>query len=334
MVLERFSARIPMSQENINILYLLHTRSYNSELIIRSLSMSHYKNFILSISISNNFYDKDREGCEQVKEHCKKYGVKYRWHQGNYTYLDKIRSTANDKRYKYSIKMDEDIFLGPQLWDFIFDNIHLLDNEENLALSTSLSNGIPTCDEFVDYNFSEADKRYIYKLFSQAEIPNLWGTNFQKVRDCLKNGYNSEKFWKSISVSESKKGFLGMHPVRINFTCQDELNRLVIKNIHKFIEKRNYIIKNLNRPYFCNSFFAIKNDIWQKVINDKSLFIDPYDEIPINKYQKQTGKQFLYIVNGFGVHPVYALVRRQDEGLEQRFYNEFGPTALKLLDGI
>ena len=43
-------------------------------------------------------------------------------------------------------------------------------------------------------------------------------------------------------------------------------------------------------------------------IENSKIIIDSYDEIALNKYKKDNNKQFVFIKNGFGIHPMFNTV--------------------------
>ena len=58
---------------------------------------------------------------------------------------------------KYAVKLDEDCFIPNHVWDYIIENIDVLDDEDNFVLTPMLSNGIPHTDRFVESFIKDAD---------------------------------------------------------------------------------------------------------------------------------------------------------------------------------
>ena len=52
----------------------------------------------------------------------------------------------------------------------------------------------------------------------------------------------------------------------------------------------------------------IKTSTWKKIVTDRSLFVDPFDEVPLNRYFRMNNKKLLFINNGFGLHLMYNTV--------------------------
>lgn len=302
----------------INILYLLHRRPRYHKVIIPCLAKSNFKDFHITLSFNN--LDSDQWTCnnqselDQVVQSCQDHNLSYsiEYHSN---YLDKIKSVCN-KDYDISIKMDEDIFLSPKLWNYFFNNLSLLDNENNLLLTASLSTGIPTIDNFIVHNFEPDQQTEIFNEFSNTVIPSIWGADYSSIRH--NNPYTTKSYYEK--VARINHHYKGIHPIRCSERVITKFNSLLEKNLHKFNDDRTFFISQLNRPYICNSFFAIKTKEWKKIIYNNSLYVDAYDEVPINKYRHQTGKVLQNVENAFGIHTVYNTIAWPEEDFFNRIY--------------
>jgi len=286
--------------KKVNIVYLAHRRMEFSDLLFLILSKCKFQDFHITICSMGCISGR----AETVYKNAIDYGFEaslFITHEALTNYIHKVETCAN-YNYEYSIKLDEDIIMGPQSWDYLFENLHLLDNDENLILSPALSSGIPTVDSFIKYNFSNEQKEEIEGLFSTTVIGNAWGVNYSSLNQFL-NNYNSDVFFNG--VNNFQHHYKGIHPTRVNFAVQNKINEFVKSNIDKFLENRNFIVEELKRPYFCNSFFAIKTKQWKEILDSKNLFVDNFDEVPLNRYRENTGKKFLFIVNTFAIHTLY-----------------------------
>ena len=58
-------------------------------------------------------------------------------------------------------------------------------------------------------------------------------------------------------------------------------------------------------PYLCNSFFIIPTLRWKSILKDKSLFVDEFDEVPINKYREINNQGMLFIMESCGINVGY-----------------------------
>ncbi len=81
------------------------------------------------------------------------------------------------------------------------------------------------------------------------------------------------------------------------------MNEYIINNIEKLIEKKEYNITEIKAPYFNNSFFAIKTNMWADIIQKTSN--RDYDEVAINTYRRKEDKKFLFINNSYSIHTMY-----------------------------
>jgi hypothetical protein len=57
--------------------------------------------------------------------------------------------------------------------------------------------------------------------------------------------------------------------------------------------------------YLCNSFFCINYKNYKKIINDDTLFVDLFDEVPINGYAQKNQLNFCFLKNSLGIHIIY-----------------------------
>lgn len=287
----------------INILYLAQRRKHFSDLIFYLLTKCNYKDFNITICGVENIDEGETvnlvKKAQELGLNASALITKY----GSTNYIDKIIAATN-LTYKYTIKMDEDIFLGPQAWDYFLNNINILDDEDNILLAPTLSTGIPTCDNFIEYNLNDFEKKEILDIFGKTNVGDYWGANYSTIRDELKNnGYTRSGYYSA--VKNIPHFYKGIHPIRINVDAIKYINNKIEININKFIEQRDFFIEEIKEPYMCNSFFAVKTSHWKKIIDDKTLAQDNFDEVTINNYRNNTGKKFLTIPNSFGIHTLY-----------------------------
>lgn len=308
--------------KKVNIVYLAHRRMEFSNLLFLILNKCTFKDF--HITICSMGCAKDR--AENVYKNAIDYGFEaslFITNEAELNYLDKVKTCANYD-YEYSIKLDEDIFFGSQVWDYLFNNLDILNDSNNLILSVALSSGIPTIDQFIKYNFTIEQQDEIKKMFSDTVINTAWGVDYSSLNKALVNRYDSDTFFEA--VNNFQHYYKGIHPVRVNFSVQDKINNNIKTNIDRFFEQKEFIIEELKRPYFCNSVFAIKTKQWKEILDNNNLFVDNFDEVSLNKYRENNNKKFLYIVNAFGIHTLYNTLWEYNDmdtinKNEEAFYN-------------
>lgn len=219
-------------------------------------------------------------------------------------YMQKI-NVALSETNKYSVKLDEDCFISNHVWDYIIENIDVLDDEDNFILTPMLSNGIPHTDRFVDSFITDVEvRKLIYDCYLDQEMPNgLWGADYTPLNQHTINAH----FWSSPlffeGVSKLNTYLKGIHPIRICAKAQLLLNNYIVENFDRLISKHEYSIKEFTEPYYTTSTFVIKTEDWRKLLDIGAY--DSFDEIQLNLYKQKYNKKFLYIENGFGVHTIY-----------------------------
>lgn len=242
-------------------------------------------------------------------------------------YMRKIR-WASEQDSPYSIKMDEDCIMGEYMWDYFLEHMHrVLMNDDNLVYMPTLSNGIPSCDFFVDYMLNEEERNTVHKLFLETSFPNIWGFDYVPLNSCTKlaTTWNYHNFL--AAVRDLPTPVKGIHPVRVHSASQKFINDMVVKYLPAFVDKRKFEILTMKCPYFCNSFFAIKTATWRDIINTRSLFQESepqmgnwafaFDELPINSYMRNKNLNACFVVNGFAIHTMYNTLYGMGGGTDQ-----------------
>jgi len=223
---------------------------------------------------------------------------------GSGEYLPKIKNAIQIES-DYSMKLDEDIFITHHVLEFIIDNLQILDDDKVLALTPTLSTGIPSTEMFIEDVFSQSERDIMYDIFKNTHIPNLWGVTYDSLNkersswDCS-NYYNS--------VSNICHYYKGIHPIRVNENAQTKMLQIIEGKREKIINKQDYHIQNKIVPYFCNSIFALKTSTWRNIIRDETLYRDPFDEVPLNLYKDKYNLQIGFIRNANSIHPSYNTV--------------------------
>lgn len=221
----------------------------------------------------------------------------------SHEYMKKIYYAVNTE-FEYSMKIDEDIFMNSYVLEYIISNLNCLDDKKNLILTPTLSTGIPTSEFFIE-DFCPEYKKEIFGMFSDTYINNFWNVDYSSLN------YKKEIWDKNIYydfVKNINHHYKGIHPIRINYDIQKRMIEIIKDKKENLIKKNNYYIETLKFPYICNSVFVIKTDIWRKIINNKYLFRDEYDEVPLNLYKEENKLNLCIIRNSNCVHPVYNTV--------------------------
>jgi len=230
------------------------------------------------------------------------------YQEGN-NYIDKVQNFCNHDS-TYSGKLDEDCFMNNFLWDFIVENLQVLDNPENYLVTPQLSIGIPTIEGFLEDNFIETDRRAIYDTFRRTRLGVYWGVDYSPLNsatvDSSEQGWNPDKYYKT--VSEFNHYYRGIHPVRINKNPNLMIHEAILRDIPLFCAPREYSLYHLDRPYLCNSIFFIKTEVWKSALSRTDLYKDAFDEVPLNLYKDEIGAKMLSIRNSHCINTIYNMI--------------------------
>lgn len=232
-------------------------------------------------------------------------------------YMQKINFAVSEDS-EYSMKLDEDCIINNYGFDVLIENLNILDDDKNILYAPNISIGIPSVELFIE-KFLKHKKEFYWKGFNNTTMPSvLWDMNYESLNNKLEN-WNPD-FYYSL-VKKLSTYYKGIHPIRVNQSLQQEILNDLILNFSTFMNyKSNNDIITLNRPYFCNSTFIIKTKMWKKILDDKSLFRDHFDEVPINLYRDINNKDIIMMEDVPCIHVVYNTIGAYRE-MSNSFYN-------------
>lgn len=235
-------------------------------------------------------------------------------------YLPKVRYAIEYSKinnYKYIMKCDNDIIIPKYTFDYLLDNLNLLDN--NLTLSPILSTGIPSIEYFIDSFCSTDEAILVRNEFKKCVFYDQPGIFDYSYLNNLINEWDYNLFFKSLKNMSDKlvtidnngrttcghnKFYMGMHPIRHGFG-NDIINDLIIKNKDTFFKNKECSIIDRVFPYLCDMCFLISTYNYNKLINIDNLIIDGCDEVPLNRYSWNNNIKHLIINNGYAIHITY-----------------------------
>uniref|UniRef100_A0A6C0D3K4 Glycosyltransferase 2-like domain-containing protein n=1 Tax=viral metagenome TaxID=1070528 RepID=A0A6C0D3K4_9ZZZZ len=230
---------------------------------------------------------------------------------------------ATQNNIPYMMKCDNDIFLKAQTLDYMIDNLELLNDSAHLTIGPVLTSGIPGieyfCDEFLDTDAQNAIK----KMFLSTTFYDRDGAVYENLNKHTIGAteWNKTDFFNSVKQSEHH--YKGVHPIRINTESLQYLNDYIVNNKTRFMEDNQLdIIKDNDSPYLCNSIFCIKTDTYKEIVSDHSLYVDGFEEVPLNKYAWKNNMNHLFVKNGFAIHMYYNWTPNHMDS-ERRFCNDF-----------
>lgn len=280
-------------------------RHYTFPHFINMLNESKYKNLwqlmILTHTCDVNFYEShlNKRDLNHIILNV----------QENNNYMNKVyiaNKFAIQNQIPYMMKCDNDIFLKAETLDYIIDNLHLLENSNHLTIGPVLSSGIPGIEYFKEQFLDPNANETLNNLFLKTQFYDRDGASYNFLNEYTLNSslWNKNNFFRG--VKSMNHHYKGIHPIRINELSLQFLNEYIIANKDKFNQENDLsIINDDDSPYLCNSIYCIKTDVYNEIINDQSLFVDSFDEVPLNKYAWKNNMNHLFIKNGFAIHMYY-----------------------------
>jgi hypothetical protein len=286
----------------------------------KSCKKNLWKLLILTHTHDNNFY------INEINKHS---NIQYDVFNviSNDNYLRKVKYAGNyaeSNNYPYVMKCDNDIFIKAETLDYMIDNLELLENSNHLTIGPVLTSGIPGVEYFKEQFLDIESQKKLNALFLKTIFQdNYCGANYAFLN---KNTIQSTE-WKKDEFFEKVKSmnhfYKGIHPIRVNEESLQFLNDYIIKNKERFLKTYEMeVIYNDNSAYLCNSIFCIKTDTYKKIITDNTLYVDQFEEVPLNKYCWNNNMNHLFIKNGFAIHMYYNWKNNHME-YEKQFCCEF-----------
>lgn len=304
----------------ITLNFIPHKRYYYLPITFKQLKKidAFQKKYLtINILLTDNLLSK--EETKIINTSLEETSIPYKIIPGDSNYRHKLIRIFDNTNTIYSFKIDEDIFLNHFDWQHLFDNINHLENSKILLLAPIISSGIPSIETFLDQFFPQDIIKHFYSIFNQTYIPNMWGANY----NCLNNRqilWDYKLFY--ASVSKIQHYYKGIHPIRISIKAQQELSINILNCIEKIFENRKDKIKiSLNKgPYFCNSIFGIKTELWEKITMDPLLNKDAFDEVPLNLFREKESLYFAFLDYCFAYHPSYNTIGDHYKVISDNFF--------------
>jgi len=218
------------------------------------------------------------------------------------------------------------LFLKPQTLDYMIEHRDLL-IENNLTVGPVLTSGIPSVEYFCEDFLEDDARKKIQSLFLNTHFYTRDGVNYIELNKhtgmssaTISSEWNKTEFFDN--VKKINHYYKGIHPIRVNNEALHYLNDYIIKNKERFMKEYELNIILDKPPYLCNSIFCIKTDIYKKIVEDNTLYVDAFDEVPLNKYAWKHNMNHLFVKNGFAIHMYYNWLHNHTQ-YEKDFCNKF-----------
>lgn len=220
-------------------------------------------------------------------------------------YMMKIVSACNiavEKDHQFCVKHDEDCFMTSESWDKFFYGLESMQDDE-LVYSGVISSGVPTVDLFLEHH-APAIKEKLGEMFKNTKL-GLHVVDYDSLNDEYPNGWNTDIFYEKLRNFHHY--YKGIHPVRVNFDALKAINDYILDNYKEVMSaKEKPIIRDAEYyPYFCNSLNGIRTKDLINIVSDRSLFVDAFDEVPMNRYRQINNKKFVFDCGIPIIHTMY-----------------------------
>jgi len=203
-------------------------------------------------------------------------------------YMKKILF-AISKNHEYSIKHDEDCFLVSESWDRLFLMADQM-GDEDLCATGVISNGIPTVDLFIE-NHTPDIKEELFNDFCNIKLA-VYGPDYSSLNETY-NSWDPKYYYSKVKTFPHH--YKGIHPVRVSLDAVKKINNYILNNFKEVMSPKqcSIIRDNETYPYFCNGVMLIRTSEWKTIVEDISLYVDGFDEVPLNKYRDKTKKNLV-----------------------------------------
>lgn len=233
---------------------------------------------------------------------------------------------------EYFCKWDDDVFINRHVWDFMIENVNILDDESISVIGPTLSNGIPSVELFIKDFLTNEEKKEVKKIFLSDNIPSsVWGCNYEEICKYINNltEWDGDKYWEfvdKVNVIKNTKNLpwfyhiiKGVHPARFSYKYNYYIANHTIDNKEMVLDKQDFKLEKYLTPYFCNNLFITKTSYYKEGLK---LFNDGWDEGQLTLLAQKTNKTPVYVRNCYGIHMAYGCTKNQHE-LENLYMEKF-----------
>ena len=220
---------------------------------------------------------------------------------------------------KYSVRIDDDIFISTPLWNFMLGTMdEVLSQERVHAYCPVFSTGLPSIDFFVEDFLSKADAETIGAMFKRDSVPaRPWFpqcdyTHIQKAIERM-DKWNPDLYWKEVLTHNTV--FQSIHPIRFSTEANAFLTKCIFADFDKILKEQNYeciaISGMPNSHWTCT-----RTAKWRRALSEFGAS-DPFDEMSMQCNDRKYGMSTVYIKRGFAIHPCHGYVPDREKIDEQ-----------------
>lgn len=237
-------------------------------------------------------------------------------------YMTKL-GVALQTEHKYSCKWDNDVFINKDIWNYLIENVEVVDDPKVSLLAPTLSNGMPTVELFIKDFLSEEEKNIVGNIFINDNIvKDIFGCNYNDIINYISSldSWDGDRYWKVMDMHNPTLDrphlpwyysiAKGVHPARFSYDYNMFIFNHAVKNIDKVLNSTNLYMEQYITPYFCNNIFLTSTEYWK---NSQELFFDNWDEGQLTMLANKQNKSPTYVRNCYGIHMAYGCTKGQIE---------------------
>jgi hypothetical protein len=232
------------------------------------------------------------------------------WHSSYGAKVAFAISYAKKNDFEFILKYDEDIALLPKSWKRLTKVSPSKIEDDVLLITPSLSTGIPSWKYFLEHPAGLEAKNLVGDILNKAKMPDfMWGVDYSSISKINKEGVWAEDEYE-LAVRQLSTRYRGFHPIRFSAEACAIIAENSIKKLNEFLADNNGPMNEKSyiesRDYLCNNLFLIRTKDYSKLIRNSSIFLDPFDELPINYLFQYGQKKYLIDTEAIGFHYLYS----------------------------
>jgi hypothetical protein len=237
-------------------------------------------------------------------------------------YMTKL-NVALQTEHQYSCKWDNDVFINKDIWNYLIENVEIVNHPKVSLLAPTLSNGMPTVELFIKDFLTQEEKNIVGDIFiKDGIVKDIFGCNYDDIIDHIRTlkSWDGDRYWKVMDMHNPTldRPYLpwyysiakGVHPARFSYDYNTFVFNHAVNNLDRVLNSPDLYMQQYITPYFCNNLFLTSTEYWKK---SQELFFDHWDEGQLTMLANKENKSPMYLRNCYGIHMAYGCTQKQIE---------------------
>lgn len=237
-------------------------------------------------------------------------------------YTSKL-NIALKTQHKYSCKWDNDVFINTDTWNYLIENVTIVDRNDVSILVPTLSNGMPSVELFIKDFLTEEEKVAVGKIFIKDGITrDIFGCNYEDIIEYISklDFWDGDRYWKVMDMHNPTMDrphlpwyygiAKGVHPARFSSDYNMFVFNHAVNNLDAVLNSSNLYMEKYITPYVCNNIFLSTTDYWKR---SQELFFDHWDEGQLTMLANIENRSPMYVRNCYGIHMAYGCTKNQKD---------------------